>query len=253
MLSEEIKQNTPAWLEIRKGKMTASHAAVIYNFGLDFTKTKEDYEQTVIYCQEKPTKPLSTKIEKLSLFIDDNGNFCSDLYFNKKESGLQTYVYSLMSEYYSAGIKTNITNEAMQIGTEREIEAKFLYNNLFNADIEDVGFVVGSEYYGCSPDGRILENKLVEIKCPTDETFFKLLFTQKIKSEYYAQMQMQMLIDNKALCDYFVYNPNFEKIYFNKEVKKDDDFIKYLQVGLDVGSKQIQKLHEAYSKIKKEA
>jgi len=71
--------------------------------------------------------------------------------------------------------------------------------------VENCGFFAHCENSGASPDGLVGEDAVLEIKCPTRKTFFKLKLTNEIDPKYFAQMQMQMLSSNRNKAYFFNY------------------------------------------------
>jgi hypothetical protein len=55
---------------------------------------------------------------------------------------------------------------------------------------------------GCSPDGLVGKDGLVEIKCPTQKIMLGALIKNKIAPEYMDQMQFQMACTGRAWCDF---------------------------------------------------
>ena len=155
-------------------------------------------------------------------------------------TGLQTYIIELLAEMFSSAEKGIYTNEDMERGNLLEDEARSFYETLTNTDVEQVGFVEINEFAGVSPDGLVGDDGLLEIKCPNDKTFVKLLLDKKVKKEYYDQMQMQMLATERNWCDYFCYNPNFEQCYFMQRIFRDEKAIEEIKIGLVAGGKQLK-------------
>lgn len=166
--------------------------------------------------------------------------------------GLETYVYTLMSEYYSNGEKEHYVNADMQRGIDLEPEARIAFEFYTGLDVQEVGFIELNYFVGVSPDGLIGNDGLIEIKCPNDLTYFKLLLNGEIKSEYLWQMQMQLLVSERKYCYFVSYNPNFEQSLFIKKIERDEEMIKKLQKGIEDGTKLIKQIIEKYEKIKGE-
>jgi len=72
-------------------------------------------------------------------------------------------------------------------------------------DVSNCGFYKLNEDIGGSPDGIVSDNSVLEIKCPKDETFFKLVAEGEIDKEYYNQMQHQMWVTGKEKAYFFNY------------------------------------------------
>lgn len=167
--------------------------------------------------------------------------------------GLETYIYSLMADYYSNAEQEHYVNADMQRGIDLEPEAKIEFQFYTGLDVQEVGFVELNEYVGVSPDGLVGDDGLIEVKCPKDDIYFRLLLNGNIKPEYIAQMQMQMLVCNRKHCFFVSYNPNFEKTLFIKEIARDEEMIAKIQAGLDYGTKLIKEIKCNYEKLKGES
>jgi len=188
----EVKQKSDEWFELRKKRMTASHAQQ----------------------------------------IGSNGK------------GLVTYIREIMCEYFSNHEKELYTNKAMEWGNEQEPIARTVYEFETDSIVKEIGFIIYDDYIGCSPDGFVGKDGLLEIKCPTDKVFFSLLLDEKIDSKYMWQMQMQMLISGRKWCDYFAYNPNFKQSFFLKRVFPDKKKFEKLLEGLGTGKKLINEINQ---------
>lgn len=164
--------------------------------------------------------------------------------------GLETYIYSLMADYYSSAEKEHYVNADMQRGIDLEPEAKIEFQFYTGLEVEEVGFVELNKFVGVSPDGLIGKDGLIEIKCPKDDIYFRLLLNENIKPEYLWQMQMQMLVTKRKYCYFVAYNPNFEKTLFIKKMNRDEEMINKIQAGLDYGTKLIKKIKKDYEKLK---
>lgn len=163
-------------------------------------------------------------------------------------AGLETLCFDLVAEILTKKRKDSFQSPAMQRGNELENTARTLFELETGYNVEQVGFVEIDEFVGCSPDGLILDRTSgVEIKCPQDNTYAKYLFDAKIKPEYYAQMQMQMLLLDAKKWYYMVYNENFEKSFVIQEVAAEPNFQNKLVAGLDKGRARVK---EILSKIK---
>lgn len=165
-------------------------------------------------------------------------------------TGLETLCFDLAAEIMTRKRKDTFQSPAMAQGNELEDVARTLFELNTGFEVEQVGFVEMDKFSGCSPDG-LINNRTsgIEIKCPQDNTYAKYLFDNKIKPEYYAQMQMNMLFLECDKWFYMVYNPNFEKSFVIQEVAADRDFQKKIINGLDTGKKRLQ---EILSKINTE-
>ena len=96
----------------------------------------------------------------------------------------------------------------MVYGIECEPEARAAYAFAQDVEMEEVGFIdhPSIEMVGCSPDGLVGKDGLVEIKCPNTATHIDTLLTGKIDLAYVDQMQFQMGVTGREWCDYVSYD-----------------------------------------------
>lgn len=157
--------------------------------------------------------------------------------------GLDTLCFELVAELMTKHRKEGYTNAAMEQGNTLEDNARTLFELETGYTVEQVGFVEEDEYCGCSPDGFI-QNRTsgVEIKCPQDNTYARYLYDGEIKPEYYAQMQMQMMLTGCDHWYYVVFNPNFDESIVIKKVDADKDYQIKLRAGIEKGKARIKEI-----------
>lgn len=164
--------------------------------------------------------------------------------------GLETYITTMMAEYYSSADKEHFSNVHTDRGNELEPVARLLYSLHTGEKVEQVGFVEHSEYVGCSPDG-LTEEGCIEIKCPDDVKYFKHLIDgdKAIESAYIWQIQMVLLITRKKWCDYIAYNPNYSKPLYIRRFYPDETVHAKLENGFTLGEEMIREIEEKYKSI----
>lgn len=103
----------------------------------------------------------------------------------------------------------SFTNAAMEHGVEYEPMARIAYEAHANVFVEQVSFVEHPtiEMFGCSPDGLVGEEGLLEIKCPSSKNHIKYLLGGKPPAKYIPQMQCQMAVTGRKWCDFVSYDP----------------------------------------------
>lgn len=156
--------------------------------------------------------------------------------------GLETLCFDLAAEILTGKGKDNFQTPAMEQGNLLEDNARTLFELQTGLSVEQVGFCEQDEYTGCSPDGLIGDDAGLEIKCPQDNTFARYLFDDKIKPEYYAQMQMNMLVTGRHKWFYVVYNPHFNPAIIIKEVPADDECQKAIADGIAKGKARLTEI-----------
>jgi putative phage-type endonuclease len=161
--------------------------------------------------------------------------------------GLSTLCLELVAGYLSKANeaeKQNYSNEHTERGNKLESHARFLYSLDCTAPIKEVGFIEYSQFVGCSPDGLVGDDGLIEIKCMADKGHCEQLVSgaSGIDSAHIWQMQMQMLITDRKWCDYVCYNPNFEKRLLVYRINEDKEKHEKLLKGFDAGAVIIKDL-----------
>jgi exodeoxyribonuclease (lambda-induced) len=133
----------------------------------------------------------------------------------KKSAQFYDYAYELAADSIMDDLEETFQSYAMTRGIEMEPVAKSVYEIVTNCKIEDCGFfkkrIDENCLIGCSPDGIVGDNGLVEIKCPLKINHMKYLLGGVVPSDYYAQVQGQLLVMDREWCDFVSYNPNFKE------------------------------------------
>jgi predicted phage-related endonuclease len=100
-------------------------------------------------------------------------------------------------------------------------------------DVVEVAFVEHPEIamFGCSPDGLVGEDGLVEIKAPNTATHLDTLLTETVPGKYITQMQVQMACTGREWCDFVSFDPRLPEsmALFVKRVPRDVSHILELE------------------------
>ena len=146
------------------------------------------------------------------------------------------YMAQLIAERLTGTPAETFTNAAMQHGTDTEPEARDAYCFYQNASVEQVAFVQHPKISqaGCSPDGLVGADGLVEIKCPNTATHLETLIGQAVPGKYEAQMQFQMACTGRAWCDFVSFDPRMPENMrlFVKRVHRDDKRINEIETEI---------------------
>jgi hypothetical protein len=127
--------------------------------------------------------------------------------------GLETYIYKVVvGKHTGVSPDSFAGNRHTERGKELEPDARLSYEISHDVTVTQVGFIEYDEYLGCSPDGLVGEDGGLELKCPDDVKYFKLLIgTEKPDEDYIWQCQMSLRLTGRKWWDLVFYNPNFEK------------------------------------------
>lgn len=135
---------------------------------------------------------------------------------------LETYVVSIVSDYYNNWEKEVIYSKDIDRGNELEPIARDMYELTTWNIVKEVWFVEYNEYVWCSPDWLVWDDWGIEIKSLNNEKHFGLLsWTRKIDSWHIRQIQMNLLITGRKRWDFISYNPNYKQTLYIERIKPD--------------------------------
>lgn len=142
------------------------------------------------------------------------------------------YVLQLAGEYILETIEDSYTSYAMELGTQKEDEARQLYSILHDVEVKQVGMVYKDERKDrlCSPDG-LMDGVGIEIKCPMLKTHVGYLLDKKLPTEYFCQVHGSMYITGFHEWEFMSYYPGLAPLIIT--VERDERFIKELNTQLD--------------------
>jgi putative phage-type endonuclease len=139
------------------------------------------------------------------------------------------YAAELLVERLTGTPTPSFTNAAMQWGVDNEPLARAAYAQTMGVDVYETSFVDHPEIAmsGASPDGLVLEDGLVEIKCPNTATHLETLESGAIPARYLTQMQWQMACTGRDWCDFASFDPRLPPALclFIKRVPRDVSMI----------------------------
>lgn len=124
-----------------------------------------------------------------------------------------TYAITLAVEAYAGGpVDAWEGNAHSERGKALETEAIALYEFTRDVTVDRVGFVTDdAEEVGCSPDGFVGHDGLIEVKCLKAENHVKsMLYFQKngrCLPDYVQQSQGQMMLCERQWCDLLFFHP----------------------------------------------
>lgn len=121
----------------------------------------------------------------------------------------KNYRVQLAVERLTGQKADTFTNGAMQWGIDHEDDARSAYCFVSGYDVDQVGFIDHPKIpmSGCSPDGLIGDEGMVEIKCPNTATHVEWMLAGKVPSKHINQMQWQMECAGRKWCDFVSYDP----------------------------------------------
>lgn len=164
--------------------------------------------------------------------------------------GLETYVYEPMASHLSNSTEEGYMNDDMKRGVELEDEARTIYELENGVEVEEVGFIEADEHTGVSPDGLIGEDGGLEIKCPNDTNYYKLMLKgeEAILPKYLWQVQMSLLVSERKWWDLAFYSNNFKQSLLIFRIEPDKEKHERLTMGLGKGKAMLTEQLEIINK-----
>lgn len=115
------------------------------------------------------------------------------------------------------------SNEHMQRGTEQEPIARMLYETEMFCDVSNGGFF-DLGFVGCSPDGMVFEDGLIEIKCVIPSVHYANIKRAKVDPAYKWQCFGNLMFTGREWIDFVSYCADFpidKQLYIHRMHKED--------------------------------
>jgi putative phage-type endonuclease len=158
----------------------------------------------------------------------------------------EDYRYELVVQRLTGDPGESFTNAAMEWGIATESEARNAYQVFADVFVEQVPFVLHPtiENFGCSPDG-LVQDGLVEIKCPSSKNHIKYLNAGKPPAKYVPQMQCQMACTGAKWVDFCSFDPRLppDLQLFVARLDRDEEYIKSMEVEVVKFLKEVETMY----------
>ena len=141
------------------------------------------------------------------------------------------YLTELVVERLTQQPIQRFQNAAMQWG-DHEPEARTAYERITGRIVEETGFVAHDTLMaGCSPDGLVDWDGLIEIKCPWGTANHIETLLNGMPAEHIPQVQGQLWITGREWCDFVSYDPRMpaELQLHVQRIQRDEAFIADLE------------------------
>jgi putative phage-type endonuclease len=148
----------------------------------------------------------------------------------------RAYMMEIAAEIVTGERQPHFSSDDMEWGTQTEPQARSMYEFMSGNTVEQIAFAYFEDKkVGCSPDGLIGVDGLVEFKCPKTKTQIQTYLSGKMPSSHMAQVQGQMWVMDRKWCDFVSFDPriNTSASYFVQRIKRDDSYIKELEKACD--------------------
>lgn len=147
----------------------------------------------------------------------------------------QAYMYHLAAESVTDQREESYTNEYIEWGTATEPQARAMYEIESGNTVDQVSFICldGDKKIGCSPDGLIGDDGMVEIKCPKTTTQIETFLSGKMPTIHKAQVQGQLWVSGRQWVDFVSFDPRIDgdASYFCVRIQRDDGYIAEIEAA----------------------
>lgn len=138
----------------------------------------------------------------------------------KESVGRASYMRKLAGEILSDIPMESYTNEAMERGTAQEPELRARYAFMHDAEIAQIGFIRNGGK-GCSPDGLIGKDGMLEIKSAAPHVMVEILLEGGLPAKHLPQVQGNLWVAEREWIDVVIGSapkmPLFvERVYRNE-------------------------------------
>jgi YqaJ-like viral recombinase domain len=165
-----------------------------------------------------------------------------------------SYKLELLTEVLTGRATDHFVSLTMDFGKENEPLARTCYELERGVEVERVGYVrhASIQRAGCSPDGLVGEDGLVEFKVPNTTTHLEYLIADVVPEEYKPQMMWQMACTGRLWCDYVSYDPRLPADFglFIKRFERDEEAICQMEKEVETFIAELNQMCEKLLKGK---
>jgi putative phage-type endonuclease len=155
------------------------------------------------------------------------------------------YLIELALQRVTKTIEESYTNAAMEWGTQTEPQARVAYEVKTGNFVDQVAFIDHPTIagFGCSPDGIVATDGLIEIKCPNSATHWSYIKANEPPNKYFIQMQAQMAVTGAKWCDFVSFDPRMPERsqLLVVRVMRDPEYILYMEAEISSFLKEVEK------------
>ncbi|WP_160119915.1 lambda exonuclease family protein [Rhodovarius lipocyclicus] len=120
----------------------------------------------------------------------------------------RAHLFELVAQRISGFVEPTYIGDDMLRGQDDEIEARQRYADAY-APVTACGFVTNDEWgftLGCSPDGLVGDDGLIEIKSRRQKFQVATICARQMPDDYVMQVQTALLVTGRAWCDFISYS-----------------------------------------------
>lgn len=206
---ETLEQRSDAWLEARRGIVTASVVGKLI--------TADSPDATTVACPtcnaavDSPCLSMNRKTPAPIKTIHDARNAevagKPPVYTVANNETSRALTATLVAERISGFVEDGPMTSDMWRGVEAEPFARDKYAEHYG-NVTEVGFMVEDKWgfrIGFSPDGLVGDDGLIEVKAPRSKTHVLTVIDDKVPAYNMAQIQCGLLVSGRKWLDFIPY------------------------------------------------
>jgi putative phage-type endonuclease len=168
-----------------------------------------------------------------------------------ESAGRKNYRTELLVQRLTGQPGESFTNAAMEWGTATEPQARIAYEATMGVFVNQVAFIdhPSIAQFGCSPDGLVAEDGLIEIKCGNTATHIDWMLDGKPPTKHIPQMQCQMAVTGRQWCDFVSFDTRLpdDLQLFVVRLERDQEYIEAMEEEV---KKFLSEVDEMFIKLK---
>jgi len=208
-IMSELVQGTDAWLDARRGIVTASVVGRLVTYG-----PPEAQSVACPTCEARPNNPCVSRARKEPTAIKsihpartEHAAGRPPVFEVADNETSRSLIATLIAERITGWTEDVFVNRDMWRGALSEPYARDAYSR-HHAQVTEVGFMRRDEVgwtLGYSPDGVVGDDGLIEVKAPRAKTHVGTILADEVPAFYMPQLQAGLLVSGRVWCDYVSY------------------------------------------------
>ncbi|MFH1302646.1 MAG: lambda exonuclease family protein [Planctomycetota bacterium] len=194
-------------------------------------------KRNIVYCEQGTPEWCTFRLGRVT------ASHFSDVL--STGSTRKTYMMKLLAERMTGEPLETFSTKWMEEGNETEPQARDYYAELNGVGVEQVGFIELGDDIGCSPDGLVGDDGMVQIKCPFPSTHLGYILKGTLPSQYKAQVQGELWVADRQWSDFISFDARVKsRPYWSVRVLRDETYIKELEAAVTKFADELNTLTE---------
>lgn len=182
----------------------------------------------ILTCEQRSPEWMAARIGVIG------GSSIGDVVAGGTGKMRKQLMYRMAGEILSGQNYIGYQSADMIRGVEQEPEARSLYELVSGNTVEQIGMVKDGTHFGCSPDGLVASDGMIEIKCPIPSVHIEYFIDGVVPSAYRKQIQWSLGVTGRAWCDFVSYSPTVsDKPILIIRSERNEKLISELRIAAD--------------------